>query len=50
LLAHLRTLLDNLQASFERELDRVRSAFDAMLAAIPLGDGGGSSASASVGL
>ena len=47
LLAHLRKLVDNLEASFNRELDRVRAAFDTMLAAIPLG-GGSQHASAAV--
>ena len=37
LLERLRHVLENLEASFGRELDRVRSAFDDMLAAIPLG-------------
>jgi hypothetical protein len=46
ILDRLRKLLDNLEASFGQELDRVRSAFDEMLAAIPLG---GSPATASVG-
>jgi hypothetical protein len=46
LLERLRTLLQNLEGSFGRELDRVRSAFDDMLNAIPLG---GASQSASIG-
>src|SRR5207244_4265147 len=52
ILARLRKLIDNLEASFDLELDRVRAAFDEMLAAIPLGGGGASvsvSASVSVG-
>jgi hypothetical protein len=36
LFERLLTLLDKLQISFDRELDRVRKEFDAMLAAIPL--------------
>jgi hypothetical protein len=49
-LGRLSRVIDNLGASFDRELDRVRAAFDAMLAAIPLGSGGAAaSASASVG-
>jgi hypothetical protein len=48
LLERLRRILDNLQASFNRELDRVRNAFDAMLAAIPLGNGSPTSVSAGV--
>jgi hypothetical protein len=31
--------IDNLEASFNQELDRVRAGFDAMLNAIPLGSG-----------
>jgi phage-related protein len=46
LLERLRTLLQNLEGSFGRELDRVRTAFDDMLNAIPLG---GASQSASIG-
>jgi hypothetical protein len=37
ILARLRALLDNLEHSFGRELDRVLAAFDDMLSAIPLG-------------
>ncbi len=48
LLDHLRKTLTNLEASFNKELDRVRTAFDAMIAAIPLG--GGVPSPASVGL
>jgi uncharacterized protein (DUF2267 family) len=48
ILARLHRLLDNLAASFGLELDRVRAAFNEMLAAIPLG--GGAQASASVGV
>jgi phage-related protein len=47
LLAHLRKLVDNLETSFGRELDRVRAAFDTMLAAIPL-NGGSPHAAAAV--
>lgn len=45
-LERLRRLIDTLGVSFEQEVDRVRSAFDEMLAAIPLS--GGDSASASI--
>jgi ElaB/YqjD/DUF883 family membrane-anchored ribosome-binding protein len=41
LLQRLRRLIDNLGLSFDKELDRVRNAFDEMLAAIPLGSSGG---------
>jgi translation elongation factor EF-G len=37
ILERLRKLIDNLEGSFGQELDRVRAAFDEMLAAIPLG-------------
>jgi ABC-type transporter Mla subunit MlaD len=47
LLERIRRMIDNLETSFGRELDRVRAAFDEMLNAIPLG--GGASASASAG-
>jgi ElaB/YqjD/DUF883 family membrane-anchored ribosome-binding protein len=43
LLERLKRLIDNLGLSFDKELDRVRNAFDEMLAAIPLGSSGGSS-------
>jgi hypothetical protein len=46
LIERLRTVIRNLEASFGRELDRVRTAFDEMLNAIPLGGG---SESASIG-
>jgi hypothetical protein len=47
LLDRLKSLVDKLGVSFDKELDRVRTAFDAMLAAIPLnGSGGRVSASA----
>ncbi|MBN1480111.1 hypothetical protein EH223_19315 [candidate division KSB1 bacterium] len=36
LLERLNRVLDNLAVSFDKELDRVRNAFDAMLAAIPV--------------
>jgi hypothetical protein len=39
LLGRLSRLLDTLGTSFDAELDRVRVAFDAMLAAIPTGQG-----------
>lgn len=42
LLEGLTRMADNLGLSFDRELDRVVNAFNAMLAAIPLGDDGGS--------
>jgi ElaB/YqjD/DUF883 family membrane-anchored ribosome-binding protein len=42
LLERLKRLIDNLGLSFDKELDRVRNAFDEMLAAIPLGSGGAS--------
>ena len=35
-LGHLQTLIDKLGVSFDKELQRVVQAFDAMLAAIPL--------------
>lgn len=37
LLERLKRLIDNLGLSFDKELERVRNAFDEMLAAIPLG-------------
>ncbi len=46
LLDRLKSFVDKLGVSFDRELDRVRTAFDAMLAAIPLN---GSSGQASAG-
>ncbi len=45
LLGRLLTLLANLQVSFDRELDRVRNEFDAMLDAIPLGSSASATAS-----
>jgi hypothetical protein len=42
LLEGLTRMADNLGLSFDRELDRVVNAFNAMLAAIPLGGDGGS--------
>jgi hypothetical protein len=48
LLGRLERLVGNLGASFDTELDRVRSAFDDMLAAIPL-QGGGDGAATAVG-
>jgi ElaB/YqjD/DUF883 family membrane-anchored ribosome-binding protein len=41
LLERLRRVIDNLGMSFDRELDRVRNAFDEMLAALPVGSAGG---------
>jgi hypothetical protein len=41
LLERLKRLIDNLGLSFEKELERVRNAFDEMLAAIPLGSSSG---------
>jgi ElaB/YqjD/DUF883 family membrane-anchored ribosome-binding protein len=41
LLERLKRLIDNLGLSFDKELDRVRNAFDDMLAAIPLGTSSG---------
>ena len=41
ILERLGRVIDNLGVSFDAELDRVRSAFDEMIQAIPL-DGGGS--------
>jgi ElaB/YqjD/DUF883 family membrane-anchored ribosome-binding protein len=41
LLERLKQLIDNLGLSFDKELDRVRNAFDEMLAAIPLGTSSG---------
>jgi hypothetical protein len=49
ILDRLRKLIDNLEGSFDVELDRVRAAFDDMLAAIPLGGAASASASVSVG-
>jgi hypothetical protein len=48
ILGRLGQVIDNLGVSFDQELDRVRNAFDEMLAAIPLD--GGRSASAGVAL
>jgi hypothetical protein len=48
LVERLRTLVQNLDGSFGRELDRVRNAFDEMLNAIPLG-GAGASAAVTIG-
>ena len=47
-LERLCQVIDNLGLSFDQELDRVRQAFDAMLAAIPLGGGGQESAGVSI--
>jgi ElaB/YqjD/DUF883 family membrane-anchored ribosome-binding protein len=41
LLERIKQLIDNLGLSFDKELDRVRNAFDEMLAAIPLGTSSG---------
>ena len=41
LLERLKRLIDNLGLSFDKELERVRNAFDEMLAAIPLGSSSG---------
>lgn len=47
-LGRLRQIIETLTVSFDQELDRVVSAFDAMLRAIPLnGGGGGTTASVS---
>ncbi|HEX2739348.1 MAG TPA: hypothetical protein VHM69_02785 [Rubrobacter sp.] len=43
LLERLKRLIDNLGLSFDKELGRVRNAFDEMLAAIPLGSSSGAS-------
>ncbi|MEB3294390.1 MAG: hypothetical protein VKJ24_14620 [Synechococcales bacterium] len=43
ILERLNRVIDNLGVSFEQELNRVRSAFDAMLAAIPLSSSSGGS-------
>ncbi len=48
LLDRLNRLVANLGSSFDSELDRVRSAFDDMLAAIPLGGGGAHAATSAV--
>jgi ABC-type transporter Mla subunit MlaD len=40
-LGRLRQIIETLAVSFDQELDRVVSAFDAMLQAIPLNGGGG---------
>jgi hypothetical protein len=40
LFGRLLNMIDNLETSFNQELDRVKNAFDAMLNAIPLGSGG----------
>ncbi|HKP87321.1 MAG TPA: hypothetical protein VJZ26_14550 [Blastocatellia bacterium] len=48
ILERLRRVVDSLGVSFDRELDRVQSAFDEMLAAIPLSGGASASASVSV--
>ena len=45
LFGRLLNMIDNLEASFNRELDRVRNGFDAMLDAIPLGSGASAGAS-----
>lgn len=44
LLERLRRVIDNLGMSFDRELDRVRNAFDEMLATLPVGTAGGAAA------
>jgi ElaB/YqjD/DUF883 family membrane-anchored ribosome-binding protein len=49
-LARLRQVLDNLGISFDKELDRIRNAFDQMLAALPLDIGPKKAAVASPGL
>jgi len=49
ILGRLRRVVLNLGVSFDQELDRVLHAFEAMLDAIPLGDGGSVSVSVSVG-
>jgi hypothetical protein len=41
LLERIKRLIDNLGLSFDKELERVRNAFDQMLAAIPLGPSSG---------
>lgn len=46
ILERLRRVIASLGVSFDRELDRVKSAFDEMLAAIPLSGGASASASA----
>jgi hypothetical protein len=46
LLERLERVIDNLGVSFDQELDRVRNAFDEMLAAIPLGTSGAASSEA----
>lgn len=48
LLERLQRVIDNLGLNFERELERVRDAFDEMLAAIPLGGSGAASPGAAV--
>jgi ElaB/YqjD/DUF883 family membrane-anchored ribosome-binding protein len=45
LLESLKRLIDNLGLSFDKELDRVRNAFDEMLSAIPLGTSSGGTSS-----
>ena len=52
ILERLCHVIDNLGVSFDQELDRVHSAFDEMLAAIPLGGGqsGGQSASGGISI
>ena len=42
LLQRLKQVIENLGVSFDRELDRVRNAFDEMLAAVPVGSSGAS--------
>jgi ElaB/YqjD/DUF883 family membrane-anchored ribosome-binding protein len=46
LLERLERVIDNLGVSFDQELDRVRNAFDEMLAAIPLGPSSAASSEA----
>jgi hypothetical protein len=48
ILERLGRVIDNLGVSFGQELDRVRSAFDEMIQAIPLGDGASESAGVSI--
>jgi len=48
ILDRLRKVVEKLASSFNTELDRVRSAFDEMLNAIPLGGGGSQRVSGAV--
>lgn len=43
-IAHLENVIETLGVNFDKELDRIRNAFDAMLNAIPLGRGSHASA------